>query len=237
MQQAADMPGLAALLTDLGYRKPARVTCVEAGLNQEFLPFPLDPDWSSCWALPPVSAARQLCNSEISASREPAQTASSRSMTEAQMTDPIAGPAHEELALQTRGLVRRFGTMTAVAGIDLDTLRGKIFAIVGPSGAVKTSLLRVLATLIAPGGGRAWVLDHNIVRAPQAVRASISMTGQFASLDEDLTARENLLMLARLWGFGLPPSRHRSDELLTACSFSTGRRPGSIRRRDRQSGS
>ncbi|WP_096787788.1 ATP-binding cassette domain-containing protein [Rhodobacter sp. CZR27] len=153
------------------------------------------------------------------------------------MTDAIAAPADEGLALQARGLVRRFGKMTAVAGIDLDVPRGTIFAILGPNGAGKTSLLRVLATLIGPDGGRASIMGHDLVREPQAVRASISMTGQFASLDEDLTGRENLLMLARLWGFGLRASRRRADELLAAFDLAGAARrqvkdySGGMRRR------
>ena len=91
-----------------------------------------------------------------------------------------------------------------------------IFAILGPNGAGKTTLLRMLATLLVPDDGQALVMGHDLRAAPQAVRASIAMTGQFASLDEDLTGRENLLMLARLWGFGLRASRARADDLLAA---------------------
>jgi ABC-2 type transport system ATP-binding protein len=118
------------------------------------------------------------------------------------------------LAISARGLVKRFGDVTAVAGLDLDVPRGMIFAILGPNGAGKTTLMRMLATLARPDAGTASVLGHDLLAAPQAVRGVISMTGQFASLDEDLTGRENLVMLARLWGFRGRAARARADELL-----------------------
>jgi ABC-2 type transport system ATP-binding protein len=120
------------------------------------------------------------------------------------------------LAVEARGLVKRFGGLCAVDGIDLDVPRGMIFAILGPNGAGKTTLLRMLATLLAPDAGSASVMGHDLVAAPHKVRASIAMTGQFASLDEDLTGRENLLLLARLWGFRGRKAKSRADELLAA---------------------
>lgn len=120
------------------------------------------------------------------------------------------------LAVSARGLVKTFGDLRAVDGIDLDVPRGMIFAILGPNGAGKTTLMRMLATLTTPDGGSASVMGHDLVAAPQDVRASIAMTGQFASLDEDLTGRENLLMLARLWGFRGRAAKARADELLAA---------------------
>ena len=119
-------------------------------------------------------------------------------------------------AIQARGLVKRFGDLRAVDGIDLDVPRGMIFAILGPNGAGKTTLMRMLATLARPDGGTASVLGHDLVKDPQAVRTEIAMTGQFASLDEDLTGRENLVLLARLWGFRGKAARARADELLAA---------------------
>ena len=95
-------------------------------------------------------------------------------------------------------MVKRFGDVAAVDGIDLDVPRGVIIAILGPNGAGKTTLLRMLATLARPDGGEATVMGHDLIRDPGAVRGAISMTGQFASLDEDLTGRENTVMLARL---------------------------------------
>jgi ABC-2 type transport system ATP-binding protein len=121
-----------------------------------------------------------------------------------------------DLAVRARGMVKRFGTNTAVAGVDLDVPRGIIFAILGPNGAGKTTLLRMLATLARPDGGDAQVMGHDLRTDPGGVRGVISMTGQFASLDEDLTGGENLVMLARLWGFRGARAWERADSLLQA---------------------
>jgi ABC-2 type transport system ATP-binding protein len=124
------------------------------------------------------------------------------------------------LAISARGLAKSFGDVRAVDGIDLDVPRGMIFAILGPNGAGKTTLMRTLATLTAPDSGAATVMGHDIVHAAHAVRGAIAMTGQFASLDEDLTGRENLLLLARLWGFKGRAARTRADDLLAAFDLS-----------------
>lgn len=125
-----------------------------------------------------------------------------------------------ELAICTRGLAKHFGEVRAVQGIDLDVRRGSIFALLGPNGAGKTTLLRMLTTLTAPSGGTARVMGHDLLADPGAVRRVISMTGQFSSLDEDLTGRENMVMLSRLWGLGWSASRARADELLDAFDLS-----------------
>ncbi|GGL66529.1 daunorubicin resistance protein DrrA family ABC transporter ATP-binding protein [Wenxinia marina] len=117
-------------------------------------------------------------------------------------------------AIRARGLIKRFGDLAAVDGIDLDVPRGEIFAILGPNGAGKTTLIRMLATLLTPDGGEATVLGHDLTADPQAVRGAIALTGQFASLDEDLTGRENLILLARLWGFSRRDARARAEALL-----------------------
>jgi ABC-2 type transport system ATP-binding protein len=117
-------------------------------------------------------------------------------------------------AVQARGLVKRFGDLRAVDGIDLDVPRGMIFAILGPNGAGKTTLMRMLATLARPDEGTATVMGHDLATSPDKVRGEIAMTGQFASLDEDLTGRENLMLLARLWGFRGRAARERADQLL-----------------------
>ena len=129
----------------------------------------------------------------------------------------MSAPAY---AVSARGMVKRFGDLRAVDGIDLDVPRGMIFAILGPNGAGKTTLMRMLATLAVPDGGSASVMGHDLLEAPQQVRASIAMTGQFASLDEDLTGRENLVLLARLWGFRGRAAKARADELLSAFDLS-----------------
>jgi len=120
------------------------------------------------------------------------------------------------LAIHARGLAKRFGDLRAVDGIDLDVPRGMIYAILGPNGAGKTTLMRMLATLAHPDAGTASVMGHDLASQPQRVRGEIAMTGQFASLDEDLTGRENLVMLARLWGFRGRGARERADHLLAA---------------------
>ena len=126
-------------------------------------------------------------------------------------------------AIRTRGLAKRFGDLQAVAGIDLDVPRGTIFAILGHNGAGKATLMRMLATLTRPDAGSAEVMGHDLRAEPDAVRGSIAMTGQFASLDEDLTGRENLIFLARLWGFGRQAARRRADELLAAFELTDAR--------------
>jgi ABC-2 type transport system ATP-binding protein len=135
-------------------------------------------------------------------------SASLRNMTAVGQQSPVA--------VSARGLVKHFGTVPAVNGIDLDVLRGMIFAILGPNGAGKTTLLRILATLTTPDEGTAAVMGHDIGAEPHAVRGAIALTGQFASLDEDLTGRENLLLLARLWGFRGRAAKARANDLLAA---------------------
>jgi ABC-2 type transport system ATP-binding protein len=120
------------------------------------------------------------------------------------------------LAIEARGLAKHFGNVRAVDGIDLDVPRGMIFGILGPNGAGKTTLLRMLATLLPPDAGSAKVLGFDLRESPHNVRGSIAMTGQFASLDEDLTGRENLILLARLWGFRGQAAAKRANDLLTA---------------------
>jgi len=124
------------------------------------------------------------------------------------------------LAVSARGLVKTFGELRAVDGIDLDVPAGMIFAILGPNGAGKTTLMRMLATLARPDAGSATVMGHDVERAPHDVRGAIAMTGQFASLDEDLTGRENLVLLARLWGFRGRAAAGRASELLAAFGLS-----------------
>lgn len=120
------------------------------------------------------------------------------------------------LAIETSRLSRLFGDKRAVDGIDLDVARGAIFAVLGPNGAGKTTLVRMLATLLRPSGGTARVLGHDIEREAREVRRKISLTGQFASVDEDLTGFENLLLLSRLAGLKGADARLRATDLLTA---------------------
>jgi len=123
-------------------------------------------------------------------------------------------------AITARGLVKHFGAVKALDGIDLDVPRGMIFAVLGPNGAGKTTLIRTLATLTKADAGIANLMGHDLATDPQGVRSEIALTGQFASLDEDLTGRDNLVMLARLWGFKGRAAKDRADELLAAFDLS-----------------
>ena len=120
------------------------------------------------------------------------------------------------IAIETSGLRKSFGTTRALAGVDLSIRKGTVYGLLGPNGAGKTTTIRVLATLIRPDGGSARVLGHDVVRDGHEVRRRVSLTGQYASVDEDLTGRENLVLVARLLGFGWRAARARADELLEA---------------------
>jgi ABC-2 type transport system ATP-binding protein len=120
------------------------------------------------------------------------------------------------VAIETEALRKVFGRTTAVDAIDLQVARGTVYGLLGPNGAGKTTTIKVLATLLRPDGGRARVLGHDVVREGAAVRAKVSLTGQFASIDEDLTGHENLVLVARLFGFGWREARARATDLLDA---------------------
>jgi ABC-2 type transport system ATP-binding protein len=122
----------------------------------------------------------------------------------------------DRLAVEASGLVKRFGPTRAVDGVDLAVPRGCVYGVLGPNGAGKTTTIRVLATLVRPDAGSARVLGRDVAREADAVRALVSLTGQLASVDEELTGRENLLLLGRLLGLGRRSARARADELLGA---------------------
>jgi ABC-2 type transport system ATP-binding protein len=119
-------------------------------------------------------------------------------------------------AIETSALVKDFGKTRAVDGLDLEVARGSVYGLLGPNGAGKTTTVKVLATLLRPDRGSARVLGHDVVRESAAVRAKVSLTGQFASIDEDLTGHENLVLIARLLGFAWGAARSRSRDLLEA---------------------
>ncbi|MTE23197.1 ATP-binding cassette domain-containing protein [Microbacterium sp. ZXX196] len=124
--------------------------------------------------------------------------------------------AGSDLAVEARGLVKTFGSTRAVDGIDLAIPRGGIYGVLGPNGAGKTTALRMLATLLRPDAGEARVLGHDVFTEPKRIRESVALTGQFASLDEDLTGIENLVLLGRLYGFRAAAARRRGMDLLEA---------------------
>ncbi|SHN55506.1 ABC-2 type transport system ATP-binding protein [Geodermatophilus obscurus] len=124
--------------------------------------------------------------------------------------------AQPALAIEAVGLEKSFGDTRAVAGVDLAVPAGAIYGVLGPNGAGKTTTIRMLATLIAPDAGSARVLGHDVVTESDAVRGLVSLTGQLASVDEELTGRENLVLVGRLLGHRRAAARARADELLEA---------------------
>ncbi|MFD3500430.1 ATP-binding cassette domain-containing protein [Streptomyces sp. NPDC058676] len=120
------------------------------------------------------------------------------------------------LAIETAGLVKTFGETRAVDGVDLSVPAGTVYGVLGPNGAGKTTTVKMLATLLRPDGGQAHVFGHDVVRQADEVRARVSLTGQYASVDEDLTGTENLVLLGRLLGHHKNAARERAAQLLEA---------------------
>lgn len=125
------------------------------------------------------------------------------------MNDPTGIPA-----IQASGLTKRFGSFAAVDGLDLRVETGTVVSLLGPNGAGKTTTVRMLATLTRPDAGRAFVAGHDVVTAGEKVRSLISLTGQFAALDKNLTSRENLMLIARLRGRGRRDARAATERLI-----------------------
>ena len=119
-------------------------------------------------------------------------------------------------AIETRGLAKRFGDTRALDGVDLSIAQGTVYGLLGPNGAGKTTTIRILATLLSPDAGSATVLGHDVVRDARRVREKVSLTGQYASVDEDLTGHENLVLMGRLLGLSWRDAKARAVELLDA---------------------
>ena len=117
-------------------------------------------------------------------------------------------------AVETCGLGKSFGATRAVDGVDLRVPPGSVYGFLGPNGAGKTTTIRILATLIRPDAGTARVFGHDVLHDADEVRRRVGLTGQFASVDEDLTGLENLVLQARLRGYSWSGSRSRAAELL-----------------------
>ncbi|GIG35257.1 ATP-binding cassette domain-containing protein [Cellulomonas pakistanensis] len=116
--------------------------------------------------------------------------------------------------IETRALRKAFGSTTVLTGVDLAVPRGQVLGLLGPNGAGKTTTVEVLSTLLRPDGGSATVAGHDVVREPGRVREAISLTGQYAAVDELLTGRENLRLMARLAHLPRAAGRARGEELL-----------------------
>jgi ABC-2 type transport system ATP-binding protein len=121
----------------------------------------------------------------------------------------VAGPA-----IEAEGLIKTFGKIRALDGIDMVAAEGTVFGLLGPNGAGKTTAIRVLSTLLRPDSGRASVGGYDVVRQPGEVRRLIGLTGQYAAVDELLSGEENLYMLGRLLGYSAVDARSRARELL-----------------------
>ncbi|MER2057369.1 MAG: ATP-binding cassette domain-containing protein, partial [Niallia sp.] len=118
-----------------------------------------------------------------------------------------------EWAVEACGLVRVFGDNRAVDGVDLNVRTGSIYGVLGPNGAGKTTTIRMLATLLKADAGSAKIFGYDIVKEPQLVRQLIGVTGQYASVDESLSATENLIIFSRLLGLGRAESKRKAMEL------------------------
>jgi ABC-2 type transport system ATP-binding protein len=123
-------------------------------------------------------------------------------------------PSGGEKAISVRGLVKSYGSVRALGGVDLDVRSGTVLALLGPNGAGKTTLVRVLTTLLTPDEGSAAVAGLDVVSDAAALRHLIGLAGQYAAVDENLTGLENLTMVGRLYGMSRTQAKRRGAELL-----------------------
>src|SRR5438876_6527409 len=119
-----------------------------------------------------------------------------------------------EPAILVEGLTKRFGSLTALGGVDFEVPAGTVFGLLGPNGAGKTTAVRILTTILRPDGGQARVLGLDVADDAEAVRRVIGLAGQYAAVDEHLTGRENLRLAGWLTGQPKALARARADELL-----------------------
>ena len=132
----------------------------------------------------------------------------------------VSARSGTDAAVVTEGLRKTFGTIKALDGIDLVVQPGTVMALLGPNGAGKTTVVRILATLMRPDSGRAEVLGHDVLREAAVVRTLIGLTGQYAAVDENLTGRENLEMVGRLYHLGGSEARKRASDLLESLDLA-----------------
>lgn len=141
------------------------------------------------------------------------------------------------LAIEVKGLQKVFGDNKAVDGIDLEVPSGMIYGVLGPNGAGKTTTINMLATLLGPDAGTAKIFGHDVVKEPQIVRQLIGVTGQYASVDDKLSAVENLVIFGRLLGLSRKEAKAKANELLEEFGLTdAAKRPlakfsGGMRRR------
>ncbi|CAL9621556.1 ATP-binding cassette domain-containing protein [Streptomyces sp. enrichment culture] len=146
-------------------------------------------------------------------------------------------PGTDEPAIEARGLVKSYGGPRVLDGLDLRVAAGTVYALLGPNGAGKTTTVRILSTLARPDGGTARVAGQDVVSGRRAVRRAISLTGQYAALDDAQTGEENLRMMGRLCGLSRRAARSRARDLLERFDLTgaAGRRAatysGGMRRR------
>ncbi|MDR3033505.1 MAG: ATP-binding cassette domain-containing protein, partial [Kitasatospora sp.] len=135
-------------------------------------------------------------------------------------TDTTAAGGKAVNAVEVRGLVKHFGGTKALDGVDLDVREGTVLGVLGPNGAGKTTLVRCLSTLLTADAGTARVAGFDVARQPRAVRRTIGLTGQYASVDEKLSGWENLYMIGRLLDLPRKDARRRADEMLERFSLT-----------------
>ncbi|MGO4696053.1 ATP-binding cassette domain-containing protein [Paenibacillus sp. 2TAB26] len=146
-------------------------------------------------------------------------------------------PNHGDWAVEANGLVKTFGENRAVDGVNMNVRAGSIYGVLGPNGAGKTTTISMLATLLRPDAGSARIFGHDVVKESQIVRQLIGVTGQYASVDESLSATENLVIFSRLLGLGRSEAKRKADDLLEEFGLTeAAKRPlknfsGGMRRR------
>lgn len=125
----------------------------------------------------------------------------------------------EEYAVEIEGLTKTFGTQTAVDNVSFNIKRGEVFGLLGPNGAGKTTTLRMMTTLLKPTSGTIQIFGHDVKKEPKVVRSLFGLTGQYASVDENISARENLMIFSRLNGLSRREAKERTEELLNEFSL------------------
>lgn len=130
------------------------------------------------------------------------------------MNKQYSNKSNGEWAVEARGFIKTFGDNRAVDGVDLNVPTGSIYGVLGPNGAGKTTTIRMLATLLRPDAGSAKIFGYDVAKDSQIVRQLIGVTGQYASVDESLSATENLIIFARLLGLGRLDAKRKANELL-----------------------